>query len=338
MTAPLINKKWTLKSRPETTVSAEHFNFETEAVRDLVAGEFLVKNHYLSFEPAQRGWLNDVRSYVPPVAIGEVMRSMAVGEVIASNHSDYQIGDRVQGGFGWQEYAISDGSGLFPVSKIPEGMPIAYPLHIYGLTGLTAYFGLLDIGKPKAGDTVVISGAAGATGSTVGQIAKLMGCRVIGIAGGPAKCQWLIDELGYDAVIDYKSESVDARMKELCKNSINIYFDNVGGEILDSALVNLANHARVVLCGGISSGYQTKALPPGPKNYMQLVIRRSHMEGFIVLDHVERYPAAIEQLSQWVDEGKILVKEHILEGIEECPAGLAGLFAGHNFGKQLVKI
>lgn len=185
---------------------------------------------------------------------------------------------------------------------------------------------------------MVISGAAGATGSTVGQIAKLMGCRVIGIAGGPAKCQWLIDELGYDAVIDYKSESVDERMKELCKNSIDIYFDNVGGDILDSALVNLSNHARVVLCGGISSGYQTKALPPGPKNYMQLVIRRSHMEGFIVLDHVERYPAAIEQLSQWVDEGKILVKEHILEGIEECPAGLAGLFAGHNFGKQLVKI
>jgi NADPH-dependent curcumin reductase CurA len=272
------------------------------------------------------------------VAIGEVMRSMAVGEVVASNHSDYQIGDRVQGGFGWQEYAISDGTGLFPVSKIPADMPIAYPLHIYGLTGLTAYFGLLDIGKPKAGDTVVISGAAGATGSTVGQIAKLMGCRVIGIAGGPAKCQWLLDELGYDAVIDYKSESVDARMKELCKNSIDIYFDNVGGEILDSALVNLSNHARGVLCGGISSGYQTKALPPGPKNYMQLVIRRAHMEGFIVLDHVERYPAAIEQLQQWVGEGKIQVKEHVLEGIEQCPAGLAGLFAGHNFGKQLVKI
>ena len=338
MTAPLSNKKWTLKSRPETTVSEEHFKFETEAVRDLADGEFLVKNHYLSFEPAQRGWLNDVRSYVPPVAIGEVMRSMAVGEVIASKHSDYNVGERVQGGFGWQEYAISDGTGLFPVAKIPDGIPMSYPLHIYGLTGLTAYFGLLDIGVPKAGDTVVISGAAGATGSTVGQIAKLMGCHVVGIAGGQAKCRWLVDELGYDAVIDYKSESVDERMSQLCKNSINVFFDNVGGEILDSALVNLSNHARVVLCGGISSGYQTKALPPGPKNYMQLVIRRAHMEGFIVLDHVERYPEAITQLKQWVDEGKILVKEHVLEGIEQCPAALAGLFSGHNFGKQLVKI
>ena len=338
MTVPVINRKWTLRSRPETTVSEEHFNFETETVRDLTDGEFLVKIHYLSFEPAQRGWLNDVRSYIPPVAIGDVMRSMGVGVIVDSKHSDYKVGDRVQGGFGWQEYAFSDGTGLFPVSKIPEDMPISYPLHIYGLTGLTAYFGLLDIGKPKSGDTVVISGAAGATGSTVGQIAKLKGCHVIGIAGGQTKCQWLMDELGYDAVIDYKSESVDERMKALCKNSINVFFDNVGGEILDSALVNLSNYARVVLCGGISSGYQTKALPPGPKNYMQLVIRRSHMEGFIVLDHVERYPAAIEQLKQWVDNGKILVKEHMLDGIEKCPAGLAGLFAGQNFGKQLVKI
>lgn len=338
MTAILINKKWTLRSRPETTVNEDHFHFETESVRDIVAGEFLVKNQYLSFEPAQRGWLNDVRSYVPPVAIGEVMRSMAVGEIVASRHSEYNVGDRVQGGFGWQQYAVSDGTGLFPVSKIPAGMPISYPLHIYGLTGLTAYFGLLDIGKPKAGDTVVISGAAGATGSTVGQLAKLMGCRVIGIAGGQAKCQWLMDELGYDAVIDYKSESVDERLQALCNNSIDIFFDNVGGEILDAALVNMANHARIVLCGGIASGYQTNALPPGPKNYMQLVIRRSHMEGFIVLDHVDRYPQAIAQLQQWVEEEKILVKEHVLAGIEQCPTALAGLFSGQNFGKQLVKI
>ncbi|MGK0499699.1 MAG: NADPH-dependent curcumin reductase CurA [Oceanicoccus sp.] len=334
----LMNKKWTLRSRPETTVSEQHFHFETEAVRDIADGEFLVKNHYLSFEPAQRGWLNDVRSYVPPVAIGEVMRAMAVGEIVASKNSEYQIGDRVQGGFGWQKYAISDGTGLFPVSKIPAGMPISYPLHIYGLTGLSAYFGLLDIGKPKAGDTVVVSGAAGATGSTVGQLAKLMGCRVIGIAGGQTKCQWLMDELGYDAVIDYKAESVDERLSALCKNSIDVFFDNVGGDILDAALVNIANHARIVLCGGIASGYQGKALPPGPKNYMQLVIRRSHMEGFIVLDHVDRYPQAIEQLQQWVEEEKIRVKEHILEGIEQCPTALAGLFSGQNFGKQLVKI
>ena len=338
MTVTLTNKKWTLSARPETSVSKEHFNLETETVREMVDGEFLVKNQYLAFEPAQRGWLNDVRSYLPPVAIGEVMRSGAAGEVIASKHSDYQVGDLVQGSFGWQEYAISDGTGLFPVTKIPAGIPISYPLHIFGLTGLTAYFGLLDLGLPKAGETVLISGAAGATGSTVGQIAKLLGCRVIGIAGGEAKCQWLIDELGYDAVIDYKSDSVGERLQELCKNSVDLFFDNVGGEILDHALVNMAKNGRIVLCGGISSGYQVKELPPGPKNYMQLVIRRCHMEGFIVLDYVDRYPEAREQLMQWVDEGKILVKEHILEGIEQCPEALAGLFSGQNFGKQLVKI
>jgi len=337
MTA-LSNRKWTLASRPETTVSEENFTLEVETVRDLAEGEFLVKNHYLAFEPAQRGWLNDVRSYLPPVAIGEVMRSGAVGEVIASKHSDFALGDFVQGTFGWQEYAISDGAGLYPVTKINAGTPISYTLHIYGLTGLTAYFGFLEIGRPKAGDTVLVSGAAGATGSTVGQMAKLMGCKVIGIAGGQAKCQWLIDELGYDAVIDYKSESVADRLQELCNNSVDIFFDNVGGPILDEALVNMVNNGRIVLCGGISSGYQVKELPPGPKNYMQLVIRRCTMEGFIVLDYVERYPEAREQLQQWVDEGKILVKEHVLEGIEQCPSALAGLFAGQNFGKQLVKI
>ena len=338
MTETLTNKKWTLGARPETSVSREHFKFETEIVRPLADGEFLVKNQYIAFEPAQRGWLNDVRSYLPPVAIGEVMRSGAAGEIVASKHSDYQAGDLVQGSFGWQEYAISDGTGLFPVTKIPAGIPMSYPLHIFGLTGLTAYFGLLDLGLPKAGETVLISGAAGATGSTVGQIAKLLGCRVIGIAGGQAKCQWLIDELGYDAVIDYKSDSVEQQLQEVCKNSIDLFFDNVGGEILDHALVNMANNGRIVLCGGISSGYQVKELPPGPKNYMQLVIRRCHMEGFIVLDYVDRYPEAREQLMQWVDEGKILVKEHILEGIEQCPEALAGLFSGQNFGKQLVKI
>jgi NADPH-dependent curcumin reductase CurA len=334
----LTNKKWTLASRPETTVSEENFKLESETVRDLADGEFLVKNQYLSFEPAQRGWLNDVRSYLPPVAIGEVMRAGAVGEIITSKHRDFAVGDLVQGTFGWQEYAISNGDGLYPVTKIPDETPISYPLHIYGLTGLTAYFGFLEIGQPKAGDTVLVSGAAGATGSTVGQIAKMMGCRVIGIAGGQAKCQWLMDELGYDAVIDYKSESVEERLEELCNNSVDIFFDNVGGPILDHALVNMVNNGRIVLCGGISSGYQVKELPPGPKNYMQLVIRRCQMEGFIVLDYVDRYPEARAQLMQWVDEGKILVKEHVLEGIEQCPAALAGLFAGQNFGKQLVKI
>lgn len=338
MNTTLVNNKWILASRPETTVSESNFQLVSEPVRPLEEGEFLLKNHYISFEPAQRGWLNDVRSYLPPVAIGELMRSMAVGEVIASKHPNYSVGDRLQGGFGWQEYAISDGSGIFPVTKIAPNTPIAYPLHIYGLTGLSAYFGFVEIGQAKAGDTVVISGAAGATGSTVGQIAKSLGCKVIGIAGGQKKCQWLLDDLGFDAVIDYKSESINDRLLELCANSIDVFFDNVGGEILDSVLLNIAQNARIVLCGGISSGYQVSELPPGPKNYMQLVIRRAKMEGFLVLDYVDRYPEAIQHLTQWVKDEKIHVIEDVLDGIEHCPSALAGLFTGKNFGKQLVKI
>ena len=334
----MVNHKWVLHSRPESAVSENNFRFEKEELDEIKEGEFIVKNQYISFEPAQRGWINDVPSYIAPVAIGEVMRSMAVGEVIASRNTNYCVGDRLQGGFGWQEYAVSDGNGIFPITKIPDDVPISYPLHIYGLTGLTAYFGFLEIGLPKKGDTVVISGAAGATGSVVGQIAKILGCRVIGIAGGEAKCRWLSDELGYDDVIDYRSENVGERLSSICKNSIDIFFDNVGGEILDTVLLNLANKARVVLCGGISSGYQISGLPPGPKNYMQLVIRRSKMEGFIVLDYVARYPEAIEQLKEWVDDGKIQVKEDILQGIEQCPSALSGLFSGSNFGKQLVRL
>lgn len=338
MAGAIVNRRWVLTSYPQAAVSEDNFELQETVVPELLEGEFLVRNHYLAFEPAQRGWLNNVPSYIPPVAIGEVMRAMAVGEVVASRHSEYQVGDRLSGGFGWQEYAVSDGSELLPVAKIPDDVPISYPLHIYGLTGLTAYFGFLELGQPEAGDTVVISGAAGATGSTVGQIAKLLGCRVIGIAGGAAKCQWLLDELAFDAAIDYKSESVSERLSELCKNSINVFYDNVGGEILDAALVNIANHARVVLCGGISSGYRGTELPPGPSNYMQLVIRRSRMEGFIVLDYVDRYPEATAKLKEWVEAGHIKVKEHVLQGIEQCPSALAGLFVGENFGKQLVQV
>lgn len=338
MNRPLMNRKWTLQSRPITTVSEQHFCLETEVVRELNDGEFLISNRFLSFEPAQRAWLNDVRSYLPPVGLGDVMRSMAVGEVIASRHSGFQVGDRVQGEFGWQEYVISQGAGLFPIVKIHQQTPLSYPLHIFGLTGFTAYFGFLDIALPKRGETVVISGAAGATGSTVGQIAKLKGCRVIGIAGGQAKCQWLIDELGYDAAIDYKSESVDERLTALCHHSIDVFFDNVGGAVLDSALTQMSNNGRIVLCGGISSGYQTSDLPPGPRNYMQLVVRRCRMQGFIVLDYIDRYPQARDQLTQWVNAGKIVVKEHILDGIVKCPEALANLFEGKNFGKQLVRI
>ena len=299
----------------------------------------MIKNEFLSFEPAQRGWLNDLPSYIAPVKLGEVMRAMAVGRVVESKHPDYQVGDRLMGGFGWQDYYRGDGQDLvFPIKTVQPDIPISYPLHIYGLTGMTAYFGLFDIGQPSSGDTVVISGAAGATGSVVGQMAKIKGCRVIGIAGGEKKCAWLKQEVGFDEAIDYRNEDVHQRLTELCKNKIDIFFDNVGGAILDQALVNIAIGARVVLCGGISSGYHGKDVPPGPANYMQLVIRRSRMEGFLVLDYLDKFPQAIAEMQGWVDAGLIKVKEDIVDGLEQCPQVLAGLFKGNNFGKQLVRV
>ncbi len=333
-----INRQWVLKERPDREVGEEHFELITSPVPSPAEGEILVQNLYLSFEPAQRDWLNDVPSYVPPVQIGEVMRAAAVGRVIESRKEGYSEGDLVQGTFGWQDYTATDGTGMFPMSKVPAGVPITYPLHIYGITGMTAYFGMTDVGAPTAGDLVVVSGAAGATGSVAGQIAGAMGCEVIGIAGGPEKCRWLTDTLGFDAAIDYKNDNVLKRLKTLAKNRVNIFFDNVGGPILDDVLLNLAIGARVVLCGGISSGYHGKDLPPGPKNYMQLVIRRSTMRGFLVLDYLDQSEQAVAQLREWVESGAIKVQEDIAEGLENCPAVLNGLFAGRNFGKQLLKL
>lgn len=333
-----INRQWVLKERPDREVGEEHFELITSPVPSPAEGEILVQNLYLSFEPAQRGWLNDVPSYVPPVQVGEVMRAAAVGRVIESRKEGYSEGDLVQGTFGWQDYTATDGTGMFPMSKVPEGVPVTYPLHIYGITGMTAYFGMTDVGAPKAGDLVVVSGAAGATGSVAGQIARAMGCEVIGIAGGPEKCRWLTETLGFDAAIDYKNDNVLERLKTLAKNRVNIFFDNVGGPILDDVLLNLAIGARVVLCGGISSGYHGKDLPPGPKNYMQLVIRRSSMRGFLVLDYLDQSAQAVAQLREWVESGAIKVQEDIAEGLENCPSVLNGLFAGRNFGKQLLKL
>ena len=335
----VINRRWLLDARPRGAVSADHFRFVEEAVPDVGPGQVLVKNRYLSFEPAQRGWLNDLPSYIPPVGIGEVMRAVGVGEVIASRNDAFSEGDWLQGNLGWQDYAVLDGDDkFFPVTRLAGDYPPTYALHIYGLTGLTAYFGMVEIGQPRAGDTVVVSGAAGATGSVAGQIAKLKGCRVIGIAGGEQKCRWLEEELGFDATIDYKRGDVPAQLAQLCKNRVDIFYDNVGGQILDDVLLNLSVGARVVLCGGISSGYRPADLPPGPKNYMQLVIRRATMRGFLVLDYIARYPEGIADLQRWVEAGDIVVKEDIVDGLEHCPDVLNGLFTGKNFGKQLVKV
>jgi hypothetical protein len=280
-----------------------------------------------------RGWMEDRESYLPPVAIGEPMRASGVGQVVESRLDGFETGDFVYGLLGWQEYALC-GPGI---QKVPEGMSITLPLHLLGLTGLTAYFGMLDIGRPKAGETVVVSGAAGATGSIAGQIARIQGARVVGIAGGPQKCGWLTDEARFDAAIDYKSENVAERLHELCPDGIDVYFDNVGGDILDAVLAQLAMRARVVLCGGISR-YNDEKPSPGPANYMNLIIQRARMEGFIIIDYFPRFAEGAAELSGWLGEGQLAYAEDIQHGFENVPKTFLRLFSGANLGKQLIQI
>ncbi len=332
-----INRQWRLAARPKGMVKESDFSFHEVPVPTIEEGQVLVRNLYLSFDPAQRGWMDDRPSYVPPVGLGEVMRAGSVGQVIESKLPDFAVGDLVQGTFGWQDYAAVKPGGPLVLGKLPQGMPPTLFLGVCGLTGLTAYFGLLDVGRPIPGETVVISGAAGATGSVVGQLAKIKGCRAIGIAGGKDKCRWLTEVAGFEAAIDYKTESVEERLKELCPNGINIFFDNVGGEILEAAIGLLANKGRVVLCGGISA-YNQEQAPPGPKNYLNLVIRRGRMEGFIVIDYIERFHEGEQSMLGWVLQGRIKHQEDIQEGLENAPKTMLRLFGGKNQGKQLLKI
>ena len=336
----LTNRMLRLKTRPKGAVSSDNFELSEEQVPELRDGQILVKVLYLSFDPTQRGWLNDVKSYVPPVQIGEIMRASSVGQIIESKDENFSIGDIVMGTFGWQEYAAVDSSfGLLPIQKLPEGIPHTSALSIYGITGLTAFFGMIDIGQPKEGDTVLVSGAAGATGSVAGQIARIHGAKnVIGIAGGSEKCNWVVKEAGFDSCIDYKNDDVASKLLELAPKGIDVYFDNVGGKILEIAISQIAQNARIVMCGGISSGYTIEALPPGPSTLTNLIIQRGRMEGFIVLDFAQRFGEAMIQLGTWVSEGKIVYQEDIAEGLENCPATLARLFEGKNFGKQLLKV
>jgi len=296
-------------------------------------GELLVRNRMLAFEPAMRGWIDDKPNYIPPVPIGCVMRGMAVGEVVESNRPDLSPGDLVTGMTGWQEYAIGDAG----MRKIPDDSDPALSLSVLGLTGITAYFGLLEIGKPKQGETVVISGAAGATGSVVGQIAKIMGCRVVGIAGGAEKCAWLTDKAGFDAAIDYKSEDVEARLGVLCPDGVDVFFDNVGGEILDAGLAKIGRGARVVICGSIAN-YNSEDRPPGPRNYYNLVRQRARMEGFVILDFLPRSAEAMAQLGEWLSEGRLVWEKDVQSGFENAPKTLLRLYYGANFGKQLLEI
>ncbi|HVP30799.1 MAG TPA: NADP-dependent oxidoreductase [Myxococcota bacterium] len=335
--AARTNRQWLLAARPSGMVKESDFRWQEEPVRELLDGEILVRTLYLSFDPAMRGWMDDRRSYLPPVQIGEPMRAGAVGQVVESRSRDFAPGDLVQGTFGWQDYAIVGGKGVAAVTKLPKGIPLTWPLGVLGITGLTAYFGILEVGKPKAGETVVVSGAAGATGSVAAQIAKIVGARVIGIAGGDEKCRWLRDQAKLDGVVDYKRGPVDAALRELCPNGIDVYFDNVGGAILDACLAQLALKARVVLCGGISA-YNEKEQPAGPRNYLQLIIRRSRMEGFLVLDYAARFPDAIRELTRWVEAGKVQHQEDVQHGLENAPRTFLRLFTGENRGKQLLKV
>ena len=327
------NRQWLLARRPAGMVSEGDFELSRTALPTPGEGQLLVRNRWLAFEPAMRGWIEDKPNYIPPVPIGDVMRGMAVGEVVESRHEGYAAGDLVMGMMGWQEWALGDAS----LRKLPAGTDPRLALSLLGITGLTAYFGLLEVGQLKPGDVVVVSGAAGATGSVVGQIAKLKGCRAVGIAGGASKCRWLTEKAGFDAAIDYKNEDVGERLDALCPDGIDVFFDNVGGPILDEALGRIARGARVVICGAISA-YNLEKRPPGPSNYYRIVAQRARMQGFVVIDYLPRAAEAIADLMSWVAEGKISWEADVQHGFENAPKTLLRLYSGANFGKQLLEL
>ena len=331
------NKKWILKERPIGLVKDSDFELVSEELPAINEGEILIENIYLSFDPTQRSWLNDVPGYLPPVQIDEVVRSGGIGRVIDSKNPDYKTGDLTFGLVGWQTHCLTKPSVEDRFRVIPDLLPMPTMLNVMGSTGITAYYGLVELGKPKSGETVLVSGAAGATGSVVVQIAKLKGCHVIGIAGGKEKCDWL-KSIGADDVIDYKNYDVHKELPKVAKNGIDIYFDNVGGEILETVLELININARVLLCGGISSGYNSTRPADGPNNLFSLIIKRATMQGFLVLDYLPNSEKALEEIATWVLEGKLQHREDIQEGIENCPQTLNRLFTGENKGKQLLKI
>lgn len=334
-----INRQWILKSRPQGPLP-ECTDFERRelpipTIRD---GEFLLRNRWFSCDPSQRAWM-DSETYIQPVALGQIMRSFTGGEVVESRHPGFKSGDLVTGAFGWQDYAVSDGRDplLGTLKALAPGIDLPAALSLFGITGLTAYFGLFDVGRPVAGDTVVVSGAAGATGVIAVQLAKAKGLRTIGIAGGESKCRWLREELGLDDTVDYKAVDTMTALREKCPNGIHVYFDNVGGEMLDAGLANLAPGARVVLSGAIS-GYGNFADMPVIRHYPNLILQRARMEGFLVFDYLVRSAEAITAMSPWLAAGKIHNPLDIAEGFDCAPDALRRLFTGQNRGKQLVRL
>ena len=330
-----VNHQFRLAARPVGLPKRSDWTYAEEPVREPSEGEILVKILYISLDPAMRGWMNESRSYVAPVGIGEVMRAGGLGRVIASKNPGFASGDFVYGVFGVQEYAISNGKGVTKVDTRVAPLPVF--LGTLGMPGMTAYFGLLDTGQPKPGETVVVSCAAGAVGMVVGQIAKIKGCHVVGIAGGAEKCKYITKELNFDAAIDYKAEDVKKALQEHCPKGVDVYFDNVGGDILDAVLTQLARGARIVICGAISQYNNTTPIK-GPSNYLSLLVNRASMKGMLVVDYADRYGEAAREMAGWMAAGKLKSREDIVEGFETFPETLLKLFKGENTGKLVLKV
>jgi len=333
----MTNTQMRLAARPSPGLpKASDWRIVEEPLPTPGEGEFVVAISHLSVDPAMRGWMNAGASYIEPVEIGAVMRAAAVGTVTGSRHPGFVVGDHVAGAFGVQEHALSDGKGVTKID--PSLAPPPTYLGTLGLSGMTAYFGLLEVGKLRPSDTVLVSGAAGAVGSVAGQIAKIKCCRVIGVAGGEEKCRWLTDELGFDAAIDYKHENVGRALREHAPDGIDLYFDNVGGDILDAALTRLARGARIVICGAISQYNATEGIS-GPANYLSLLVARASMTGMVVFDHAPRFGEAALELAGWMRDGLLISREDIVEGgVSAFPDALLGLFAGENIGKLVLRI
>ncbi|HEY2927402.1 NADP-dependent oxidoreductase [Piscinibacter sp.] len=336
----LTNHQVRLAARPVGLPTRANWDFTTEAVPEPTSGGVLVRTLFLSLDPAMRGWMNDAKSYIAPVGVGEVMRAGGIGVVVASKNPAFAAGDTVSAGLGVQEYCLIPEAelkrnGIFKID--PRLGSLTQWLNVLGMPGMTGYFGLMDVGQPKAGDTVVVSGAAGAVGQTVGQLAKIHGCRAVGIAGGPAKCEWVVNELGFDACIDYKSGSVRDGLKAHCPNGVDIYFDNVGGDILDHVLARINRKARIIICGAISQ-YNNTAPVQGPKNYLSLLVNRARMEGIVVFDYADRYPVAVAEMAAYLKDGRMKSKEDVAYGMDTFPEALLKLFNGENFGKLVLQV
>jgi NADPH-dependent curcumin reductase len=338
----LVNHQIRLASRPVGLPTRANWAFTTAPVAEPAAGGVLIKTLALSLDPAMRGWMNEGKSYIAPVGIDEVMRAAGIGKVVASSHPKFAVGDHVYGILGVQEYITLPESEVkrTGLAKIDLRVgALTQWLNVLGMPGMTGYFGLMDVGQPKAGETVVVSGAAGAVGQTVGQMAKIKGCRVVGIAGGAAKCEWVVKELGFDACIDYKAgpSAVRTGLKEHCPGGVDIYFDNVGGEILDDVLAKINRKARIIICGAISQYNNTTPIQ-GPKNYLSLLMNRARMEGIVVFDNADRYPIAIAEMATYLKDGRMKSKEDVVQGLDTFPETLLKLFNGENFGKLVLQV